>query len=359
MTLTDGDAVDVAAFAHARATPPTAVARARVSPADFRVDEDCTIELTGSGEHLWLHIEKTGLNTQDAIQALSRAAGVHPRQIGFAGLKDRHAVTRQWISLAWPIARATPALDGLGPITVLEAHRHERKLKRRAHRGNYFTITLRDFDGDPDAATADLERIRARGVPNYFGAQRFGHGGRNLGLSRALFAGRRLSRNRRGFAISAARSLLFNAVLDARVREGSWDQLIDGEAVMLDGSHSVFSMASTDESRQALDDRLTRFDIHPSGPMPGRKVDDVVQDAALALEQRVLDSYPDLTEGLEKVGVDAARRALRLPVFDLDWAWPSTDTLELSFWLPPGAFATSVLRELAVISEGPTDDGAC
>jgi len=339
-------------LAYARNRPPEATARLRVSPADFRVDEDCPIELSGSGEHLWLRIEKTGLTTQDAIQALSRATGVHPRQIGFAGLKDRHAVTRQWISLAWPIVNELPAFDAIDGLVVLEATRHERKLKRGAHRGNFFALTLRDVDADINALNADLERVRRDGVPNYFGPQRFGHGGRNLALSRALFAGRRLSRNRRGFAISAARSLLFNAVVDARVRDGSWNTLLDGEAVMLDGSHSLFSLASTDQSRTELDARLAAFDIHPSGPMAGRDREQIVEGSAQALESRVFEDYPDLVTGLTDCGLDAARRALRLPITDLAWTHEPGNVLTLSFWLPPGAFATSVLREFVTTTEG-------
>ena len=351
MTLVNGDAVDMAALAYARGEVPQARARLRACPADFFVDEDCDIALSGSGEHLWCRIEKTGLNTQDAVQALSRATGVHPRQIGFAGMKDRVAVTRQWLSIAWPIARDLPELGGIDGIEVLEMGRHERKLKRGAHRGNHFVLRLRELDGDRDTLEADLARVRAQGVPNYFGAQRFGHGGRNLGLSRALFAGKRLSRNRRGFALSAARSLLFNAVVDARVREASWNTLIDGEAVMLDGSHSVFSLADTDQSTDELEQRLARFDIHPSGPLAGRGGKDVIRGRAQALEQAVLAEYADLVAGLQRCYVDAGRRALRLAVPSLEWRFEHEATLVLSFWLPPGAFATSLLRELLQTDE--------
>ena len=351
MTLVDGDAVDMAALAYARGAAPAARAVLRQQPADFFVDEDCDIALSGSGEHLWCRIEKTGLNTQDAVQALSRATGVHPRQIGFAGMKDRHAVTRQWLSIAWPIARELPDLGGIDGIEVLEMGRHERKLKRGAHRGNRFVLRLSELVADRQTLEADLDRVRAIGVPNYFGAQRFGHGGRNLGLSRALFAGKRLSRNRRGFALSAARSLLFNAVVDARVRDGSWNQLIEGEAVMLDGSHSVFSLAETEQSADALEQRLARFDIHPSGPMAGRGGHDVISGRAQALEQAVLAEYGDLVAGLERCDVDAGRRALRLAVPSLDWQFENDTTLVLSFWLPPGAFATSVLREIVETDE--------
>jgi len=354
MPLLDGDAVDIAALAYVRGEQPRAQAVIRQQPADFFVDEDCDIALSGSGEHLWCHVEKTNLTTQDAVQTLSRAVGVHPRQIGFSGMKDRVAVTRQWISLAWPIARDLPDFDDIAGLTVLDMKRHERKLKRGAHRGNRFVLRLRQLRGERASLEQDLARIRAVGVPNYFGAQRFGRGGQNIALSRALFAGKRLSRNRRGFALSAARSLLFNAVLDARVRDGSWNRLIDGEAVMLDGSHSLFELNATDQSAAALEQRLDAFDIHPSGPLPGRDGPEVVSATARALEAEVLAAYPDLVGGLANAGVDAARRALRLPVPDLDWVFEDDSCLRVAFSLPPGAFATSVLREFAVVCEaGP------
>lgn len=345
------DAVDIAALAYARGYPPEARASIRSEPADFFVDEVCDIALSGSGEHLWCHVEKTRLTTQDAVQALSRATGVHPRQIGFAGMKDRVAVTRQWLSLAWPIAQPLPQLADIDGVTVLSMQRHDRKLKRGAHRANRFTLRLRDLTADRQTIEPDLVRIRDIGVPNYFGAQRFGRDGRNLALSRALFSGKRLSRNRRGFALSAARSLLFNAVLDARVRAGTWNRLTDGEAVMLDGSHSLFAHNETQQTDAELAERLAAFDIHPSGPLPGREADDIVCSSALALECDVLAAYSNLVAGLDAAGVDAARRALRLPVPDLAWQFDDADSLVLSFSLPPGAFATSVLRELVCTHE--------
>lgn len=350
MALLAGDAVDVTALAHACGAPPQARVRIRVQPDDFQVDEDCDIALEGEGEHLWCHVEKTGLTTQDAAQALSRAAGVHPRQIGFAGLKDRHAVTRQWFSLAWPVNKPLPELALPAGLRVIETARHRRKLKRGAHRGNRFRLRLREIAGERETLTADLERIGRTGVPNYFGAQRFGHGGRNLGLSRALFEGKRLSRNRRGFALSAARSFLFNAVLHARVHEASWDQLIDGDVVMLDGSHSLFSLADTNEAPQMLEARRAAFDIHPSGPMPGAMPDRLCRGRAAAIESDVLGQYAEWRDGLAGTDVEPARRALRLPVREWEWRFDGDD-LELSFWLPPGAFATSVLRELAYVTD--------
>lgn len=359
---TSSDAVDMAAFARARGPAPQATAVMRRHAADFRVTEDCAVELSGSGEHLWLYVEKTGLTTMQAVDALAGAAHVHPRHIGFSGLKDRWAVTRQWFSLPWPIARgdAPFVLDergtaryaaAHGDMQLLEQSRHDRKLKRGAHRANAFELTLRDVSGERDVIEADLARIAAAGVPNYFGEQRFGVGGRNLALSHALFDGKRLRRNQRGFALSAARSLVFNTVLDARVRAGSWNRIMDGEAIMLAGSHSVFGETGAGQDAAALQQRLDAFDIHPSGPLPGMAGNAPLTGAALELEQAVLAEHGRLVNGLVQAQVMAARRALRLDTRNLEWAWLTADTLVLRFELPPGAYATSLLREVLATSE--------
>lgn len=310
----------------------------------------------GEGEHLWLAIEKTGLTTTRAARWLAEAANVKPRDVGFSGLKDRRAVTRQWFSLPWPIRRGAEALtpDGAalpptGNIRILEQHRHTRKLRRGTHRHNAFELTLRDVSGPCADIEADLSRIARTGAPNYFGPQRFGHRGHNLELARALFAGKRLRRDKRGYALSAARSHVFNGLLDARVRTATWNRIIPGEAVMLDGSRSVFSADGQDTA--ALNERLTTFDIHPSGVLPGQGGPAVAAADALRLEQAVLSEHGDLVDGLIAAGVQADRRALRLAVRDFTWHWPAEHCLRLKFTLPAGGFATSVLREVAAVSQ--------
>jgi len=339
--------------AHARGTAPIATALIRQQPEDFQVQEQCPVAFADTGEHLWLYIEKSALTTQQVVAWLAAAADVARRDIGLSGLKDRHAVTRQWFSMPWPMRREQmfrPAPQALDPLPadsrlqILQQRRHTRKLRRGTHAANAFDLTLRRVTGPPDAIETDLQRIRRHGVPNYFGPQRFGRDGGNLELARALFAGRRLRRNKRGFALSAARSFLFNAVLDARVREQSWNRTLPGEAVMLDGSHSIFSAA--EESETELQRRLQAFDIHPSGPLPGRAAAGIVDGEALALENEVLAAHQELVDGLLACRVEAARRALRLVVRDLHWHWSAPDCLHLRFTLPTGSFATAVLREV-------------
>lgn len=361
---TPADAVNMADFAYARGEAPQAQAILRQQPEDFRVVEQCPVKPADEGEHLWLWVEKTGLTTPMVADLLAKAASVRPRDIGYSGLKDRWAVTQQWFSLPWPIrhADALPCVSGQtqqagdgGHFCVLSQQRHTRKLRRSAHEANHFVITLRDVNGSREAMETDLTRMAKHGIPNYFGPQRFGYGGRNLQLARALFDGRRLRRNQRGFALSAARGCLFNRVLDARVRDASWDHVLPGEAVMLNGSHSVFS--ATGEDTDELQTRLAAFDIHPSGPLPGRqgKATPVAADA-LALEQQILAANEALVTGLENAGVDAARRALRADTRDLHWQWPDDATLVVEVTLPPGSYATCMLREFVDAVELDRDD---
>lgn len=334
-------------YAHG-APPATAVLRAE--PADFRVEEILGFAPAGAGEHAFLLVEKTGANTEWVARQLAEAAGVAPAAVGFAGLKDRHAVTRQSFSVHLP-GRPGPDWQALAipGVAVLDVARHDRKLRRGAHRGNRFGIRLRQVNGAPEAIEARLQAILSDGVPNYFGEQRFGRDGGNRALAEALFAGRRLPRAQRGFALSAARAELFNAVLAARVTVGNWNRALDGEVWMLDGTHALFGPEPLSE---ALAQRLAAFDIHPTGPMWGRGA--LRSEAAVReLEQNVAAEQAVLAGGLEKEGLAQERRALRLRVAELVTAWTAEGDLTLDFRLPQGAFATAVLRELCDWHDAP------
>ena len=214
--------------------------------------------------------------------------------------------------------------------------------------GNRFVLVLRDIAGQRDAIEARLQSIARRGVPNYFGEQRFGREGGNVANALAMFAGRRVRREQRTLLLSAARSELFNRVLAARVSAGTWDRPLDGEVWMLDGSRSVFGPVPFDGT---LAQRLDAFDIHPTGPLWGRG--DLRSEAAVAeLERAVLDAgdAPALRQGLEAEGLKQERRALRLRPTGLAWAWRDGATLELAFSLPPGTYATVVLAELGDVA---------
>lgn len=333
-----------------RANPdPPAAGRLRSRPEDFQVTETVGFEPSGEGEHAFLYVEKRGMNTDWLARQLARFAGVKPVAVGYAGLKDRDAVTRQYFTVQLP-GRESPDWGSLGleGVRVLEATRHHRKLQRGALRGNRFRLTVRKLSGDPSALHERLAAIARRGVPNYFGPQRFGRGGDNLRQAERLFQGKagRLPRAKRGMYLSAARSHLFNAVLGRRVADGTWNRGLDGEIYALEGSRAQFGPESPGAE---LDRRLGALDIHPTGPMWGRGAL-AVSGESRALEMAVLESFPVFREGLEAFGLKQERRALRLRVGEPDISLDD-DVATVSFTLPPGTYATVVLREL--VNERP------
>ncbi|WP_028838973.1 MULTISPECIES: tRNA pseudouridine(13) synthase TruD [Thermomonas] len=327
---------------------PVLAARIRSSAEDFFVEEMPGFEASGAGEHLLLTLEKRGMNTAFAARTIAQWAGVDESAIGYAGLKDRHAVTRQRFSV-WLPKKVAPAIEALqsDELRVLDHAWHSRKLPRGALAGNRFVLVLRALEGERDAVDARLSAIAARGVPNHFGEQRFGRGGDNVRKAVAMFAGGRVKREERTMLLSAARSELFNRVLAARVEAGNWDAALDGEVWMLDGSRSVFGPEPFTPELQA---RLEAFDIHPSGPLWGEG-ELRSTGAARELELAALagDTASRLRAGLERAGLKQERRALRLRPAELAWSWRDDGALELRFALPPGCYATTVLGELGEI----------
>lgn len=318
----------------------------RARPEDFQVEEVLGFAPEGQGEHLWLWVEKRDMTTAMVARELARACEVAPRAIGYAGLKDRVAVTRQWFSVHLPgreMPADLPARLAGQPLTLLETHRHPRKLKRGAHRGNRFRLRL---TGEVTTSPGLDERwawLCRHGVPNYFGPQRFGPDGRNLHRAASLLArGWRKRDDPQGMLLSAARSYLFNVQLAARIERDSWGSPLEGEAVILEGSSSQFVIERLDEE---LRDRAARLDIHPSGVLWGCG-ESVAREAALAFERDALAAHQVLCEGLERAGARMARRPLRLRLASPGLERDAEGAIWLSFELPPGAYATSVLREL-------------
>ena len=327
---------------------PVATGVMRGTPEDFVVSELPAFVPDGEGEHLLVRVRKRLWNTMDVARCLADALGVQRRSVTWAGLKDRHAVTEQWFGVHAPgVDLVLP--DPPAGITWLEVTRHGRKLRIGALRGNRFDLVLRQVRGSRAALHARLLAIARAGVPNYFGPQRFGWGGGNLAGAERLFAGRRESdRGRRGLYLSAARSLLFNRVLSARVTDGTWNRALPGDLMTFSGSHSLF----TADAATAADARLEWLDLHPTGPLPGRGGKHPVGDPA-KLEETVLGACPGYLRGLEAAGLRAERRALRLPVAQLHWREEEPGTWRIGFRLPPGSYATSVLRELGDFETPP------
>ena len=312
---------------------PTAYAASGACATLKRLNEDFIVtELplqrpSGEGEHLWLDIEKNGANTAFVAQQLAAAAGVHDRDVGYAGLKDRYALTRQWFSIYLPRGQ-TPDLTALQhpEFKVLNQTRHVKKLRPGDLQGNRFRIVLRDVSGDRDAIEALLKAVASQGVPNYFGAQRFGHNGGNVEQGRAMLAREIRVRNpkTKGIYLSALRSFVFNEVLAQRIQQGLWGQALPGDVL--------------DEAGQATGPLWGRGRLTSSGP-------------ALALESAVAERHASLCHGMEHAGLDQERRALVASPADMSWEWPQADQLVLAFSLPAGVYATSVLSEILRTTE--------
>ncbi len=294
---------------------------------DFLVTELPLQLPSGAGEHVWLDVEKNGANTAYVAQQLADAAGVNTWDVGYAGLKDRYAITRQWFSLYLPKGD-TPDLTALQhpEFKVLSQSRHVKKLRPGDLAGNRFRIVLRDVTGDRAAIEANLQAIAAQGVPNYFGAQRFGHDGGNVEQGRAMLAREIRVRNpkKKGIYLSAVRSFVFNEVLALRIQQGRWGQTLAGDVMDASG--------------------------RPTGPMWGRGRVSTTEEAQ-ALENGVAARHAGLCDGLEHAGLDQDRRSLVASPQELSWDWPEADQLVISFSLPAGNYATSVLNEVLVARE--------
>lgn len=324
----------------------------RRTPDDFEVTEELGFTPSGDGEHDFLWVEKRGANTAWVATRLAGHAGIKTSDVGFAGLKDRHALTRQWFSVRRPDRDGTDwssfAADG---VRLLAVERNARKLRRGAHRANRFRIALRSAAIGANAAALEARygRVAKLGFPNYFGEQRFGRDGGNLELAEQLFAGVKLRRAARGHGLSAARAMLFNAVLDSRVRSGTWNRLLPGERANLDASGSSFAV---DAPTAELDERCRALDIHPTATLWGAGAPLSGLDAAQA-ETDAVAAYPELARGLTEARVAAASRPLRARVSDARIEIQS-HVAWLEFRLVKGAFATALVRELVDARDQPS-----
>jgi tRNA pseudouridine13 synthase len=299
---------------------------------DFVVTELPLQLPAGAGEHVWLEIEKNGANTAFVAQQLAQAAGVQDVDVGYAGLKDRHAITRQWFSIYLPKGE-TPDLTRLQhpEFSVLRQSRHVKKLRPGDLQGNHFRIVLREVRGDRDAIEANLQAVASQGAPNYFGAQRFGFEGGNVEQGRAMLAREIRVRHpkKKGIYLSAVRSFVFNEVLALRIQQGLWGQTLPGDVLDAAG--------------------------RPTGPLWGRgRV--ATTEQAQALENAVAERHATLCDGMEHAGLDQERRTLVASPADMAWEWPQADQLVLAFALPAGAYATAVLNEILRTTEPARQD---
>ena len=317
----------------------------------FQVDEQLPFEVDGSGGHVWLKVQKQGINTDWLAGELATFAGVAQVAIGYAGLKDRHAITRQWFSINLE-GHTEPDWSEFetDDIKIIEQTRHGKKLKRGVLAGNHFKLRLSDLQGEQSLWQDNLQQIEQQGVPNYFAEQRFGHQLGNLYRVEHWFSTGKApkKRNQKSIYLSAARSWLFNLVLAERIRQDNWNQALLGDVMLLAGTKaSSFNVDKVDEK---LSTRLNTMDIHITGPLWGRGRTANSSDSLL-LEENVLADWQDWQQGLEKAGLSQERRSLRLFPIGFKWQFMDDNQLELEFFLPAGCYATAVLRELAVITD--------
>lgn len=325
--------------------PALSSAILKQQPADFVVDEVLSFPFTDEGEHAYLQINKTGENTNWVMRALSKHFRVKERDIGFAGLKDRHAVTTQWFSLPYKSV-SSELIDSFNTesIKITDVRRHSGKLRKGAIRQNNFTIQLRDVSLLTDKLEQRIKQIQSRGIPNYFDEQRFGFNRNNLLEAEKVFTNKtRVKPHKRRLYISAARSWLFNLILAERVKHDTWNQPQDGDWFALQGSKkSFYNEVVDDEIRR----RVSEFDIHPAGPLL-EEYQSQTTGRARQLEMQVLDGWHDICDGLKQARVPEQRRAFRVIPTDLSYEHePTQQTLKLTFALPAGSYATILLREI-------------
>jgi tRNA pseudouridine13 synthase len=323
---------------------PLAAATLKAAPEDFYVEERLSFEPSDTGPHWLLRVEKRAANTRWVGAEIARLGGVPAADVGYAGLKDRQSVAVQWFSVPMLASTAEFWRGVRTPeFQVREVRANSRKLRVGALSGNRFRIRLRDVGWPREQLDFKLETLRAHGAPNYFGEQRFGRDACNLDRVASWVQGGAAPRGRaeRSFTLSAARSLVFNAVLARRVEAGDWSQLAAGDLAILDGSGSHFSVTAVDEQ---LRSREKALDIHPSGPLWGRGLP-ASRGSALMHELEASRELAEVCGLLADQGMAQERRALRCAIRDLS-AEHDAGTATLSFSLGRGQFATAVLREL-------------
>jgi len=314
----------------------------RSEKSDFKVFEQLPFLPCGEGEHLFIHIRKTGANTAFVAKQLAKYFSVKESLVSYAGLKDRFAVTEQWFGVHVPGKQVYDLSDlDIEGVEVLSYKRHNKKLRIGGLDGNRFEITLRDVT-EVDELVRRWHVVSNYGVPNYFGEQRFGINGGNIAQALSLFSGRKVNdKKKRGMYLSAARSLIFNQVISQRIEQEKFETLMMGDVLMLAGTQSVFLADNIDQS---LIDRHVNHDVDITAPMWGAG-ELMTSKQALTFEESVAEQLPEFCQGLPRFGLKQERRRIRLvmkePKIDI-----ANNNVTLSFFLPAGAYATTIMREL-------------
>ena len=321
--------------------PPQSTALLKQQCADFIVKEDLGYEMSGEGEFVALKVRKTGATTLFVGEKLAKFAGISERNMGYAGLKDRQAVTEQWFCLQMP-GRETPDFSRFEweGVEILAVTRHNRKIRTGSLRGNYFEILLRGAQPTDELKTR-LDLVQNVGFPNYFTEQRFGRDGYNLTQALRWAQGeiKVKERKKRSFYLSAARSEIFNLVVAARIEQGVANRILPNDILQLNGSHSWFQVAEGENST-ALEARLAHNDILLTGPLIGEP-----NLAAADIENTIVAQHNAFAPLMKQEKMKAARRPLLMRAQDFHWQFIE-DGLKLNFYLPAGSYATALVREL-------------
>lgn len=335
-----------------RTTFPGTGGRLRAEPADFQVQEVPAYLPGGSGDFLYLHIEKTGHTTAHVVRELCAQLGVRDRDVGVAGLKDRHAVTTQWLSLP---GKVEPRLGefSLPGVRILDTSRHSNKLGLGHLHGNRFVVRVRGAPGTAEQAGETLAALAEHGVPNYFGPQRFGLGGLNAEEGLRVLRGESELRDPRvrRFLTSSVQSAVFNALVSLRLERGAFDRLLNGDMAKKHDTGGVFLV----EDAQVETPRAQRGEVSATGTLFGRKVRPLTADAGV-LEAEALSLFGLTPQVFASRKGD--RRLIRVFPAGTE-VRPEDDGYVLAFTLPKGSFATSVLREVMkteVDTSSPDDE---
>jgi len=327
---------------------PESTGLLRSHMSDFKVFEQLPFSPCGEGEHLYIHIRKTGANTVFVARELAKYFKVKEPLVTYAGLKDRFAVTEQWFGVHVPGKTEYDLTDmAIEGVEVLSYKRHNKKLRTGALTGNRFELVLRDVT-DIKSLSQRWLKIIEQGVPNYFGEQRFGINGGNIERAEALFSGQKVKdKKKRGMYLSAARSLIFNEVISHRIQESLFNEIQVGDVAMLSGSQSVFCLDEVDET---LTKRLAEHDIDITAPMWGAG-ELMTTEQPMQLEQHIAEQHQSFATGLPRFGLKQERRRIRIVIEQADISLSTEqdstkNIVTVSFSLPSGCYATTVLREL-------------
>ncbi|MBN6066879.1 tRNA pseudouridine(13) synthase TruD [Aggregatibacter actinomycetemcomitans] len=328
-------------LAYLQKTPPKQTALLKAECADFIVKEQLGYDMSNDGEFVAVKIRKTDCNTLFVGEQLAKFAGISARNMSYAGLKDRKAVTEQWFSLQMP-GQPTPDFSQfhLEGVDILEVTRHQRKIRIGSLQGNHFEILLRQAE-ETDELKVRLDFLAKNGFPNYFTEQRFGRDGNNLTQALRWAAGeiKVKDRNKRSFYLSAARSEIFNLIVAKRIELNLAQQVLNGDVLQLNGSHSWF-VADASEDLAQLQQRLAQWDILLTAPLIGEE-----DKSAVDFENEIFAAHQALFHLMRQERVKAARRPILMQAQQFQWQF-EPNGLRLKFYLPAGSYATALVREL-------------